>query len=173
MYAVIDSSKRNAADKLVAYHDKKKIVRTYYEALKKTKDSDKFTLVKCKKKHLKKIPEYYEYYLIRLGNNYIPAMYYEFAKDDFDTMICEYKYVIEILSRVFEFGDMSDSERHNVKKTIITIQELLDNELSSVVSPDVYKRMEELYKEFKYNSGIPETTFNKDDYIPFFDFSEI
>ena len=102
LYAVINPCESSLENKIIGYHEKKKVASQYYYSLKSLNDGGNYKLVKFHKSLLKKIPNYYDYNLVRFGRNYIPSMYYGIAKADLDTVICEYKFTIDILSRVFE-----------------------------------------------------------------------
>jgi len=173
VYAVIDTSVKTSEDKLIGYHEKKKVVSKYYHALVKNDNTDKFKLVKCKNKVLKKIPDYYEYYLVRLGHNYIPALYYEYGNEDIATETNDYKYSIEILMRLFEFGNLNEKDKNHIQKTIVILQESINDALESVSSPDLYKERDEMYKRFKdemnYYSSL-DNDFNEK--VPYYDFSD-
>ena len=171
LYAVVDSTARKPEDKLVGYHEKKKVVGQYYYSLKKEDKLSRYKFVKCKKKSIKKIPSYYEYHLVRLGRNYIPAMYYAFAKDDVQTLAFEYKHTIEILTRIFELEDLSQNNRDVIEKAIFIVQNVMDAELDCVIPPHKFNEMVEMYSEYCRNTFRSEQ-ISDDDWVPFFDLDD-
>jgi len=168
LYAVIDVTAKNISDKLVGYHEKRKVVLCYYFSLKKLMNTEKYKIVRCKKKTIKKIPNYYDYYLIRFGTNYIPSAYYEYYKESSETVLFEYKYVIEILSRVFEFEKLNSQERIAIEKSLMIVQNLLDDELDCVIHPDELKELDDMHERYK-SQIFWNDKFDDDDLIPFSD----
>lgn len=172
LYAIIDTNATEITEKLIGYSDKKKVAAQYYYSLRQLENSSKYKFVKCKKRLIKSIPEYYNYYLVRFGRNYIPSMYYSYAKDDLQTIIFEYKHTMEILTRIFELEKLSQGDRNIIEEAIFIVQDVMDKEMDCVISPNMFKEMESMYREYKAQTFYSEP-LHDDEWIPFFDFKDL
>lgn len=168
LYAVIDSTQSSLEDKLVGYHEKKKVVGQYYYSIKNGSNGSKYKFVKCKPKVIKSISNYYDYHLVRFGKNYIPSMYYECAKEDLQTVVCEYKLAGEILERIFEYEKLGSHDRHIIEEAIFIIQDCLEREMDCVIPPDSFKELNAMYQSYK-TEMIWSEPITEDEWIPFSD----
>ena len=169
LYAVIDTTANSLSEKLIGYHDKKKVVAQYYYSLRQLENSSKYKFVKCKKKLIKSIPDYFEYYLVRFGRNYIPSMFYSMAKDDIQTLCFEYKFTMDILMRIFELEKISQKDKDTIEEALFIVQDIMDKEMDCVISPDSLKDQERMYNEWRSQIMYDAIPLTKEDWVPFFD----
>jgi len=125
---------------LIAYHEKRKVIEKYFDKIRNQCDGDFYVITKLKTKQIKKIRDYYDYYLLRYGDFYVPAAYYCMIEDDYDNILYEYNYVIDIIQRIIEIEDLTDKERKNLVNTAVIIKTLMQNEKTKEPDMNELKR---------------------------------
>lgn len=168
-YAVIDDSinGKNESEKIIAYHESRRVVSQYYYSL--AKRQKKYKLVKCKGKVIKRKPDYYDFYLVRFGRNYIQTKYYSFAKENLDILLSEYRFSIEILKRTFEVDDLENEEREILEKAILVMQKKMDEELDCITDPTELKYLDDMYNRYRNEIRYEQFELTDEDWYPFMD----
>lgn len=171
LYAVINPKANSLEQKLIGYHEKKKVATQYYYSLKTLDDGYKYKLVQCKKKELKRIPDYQDHYLIRFGRNYIPSIYYEIAKENIYTVLFEYTHTMEILQRIFELEKLTPNDKRILEEAIFIVNDQYEKEKDCVIDPNIIARMREMYEEWQRKT-IYAQPLNDDEWVDFFSVDE-
>ena len=170
-YAIINPNAPSTEEKLIGYHEKKKVASQYYYSLRTLDDGYKYKLVKCKKKELQKISDYEDHYLIRFGRNYIPCIFYELAKEDIYTVLFEYTHTMEILQRIFEMEKLSTHDKNIIEEAIFIVNDAYESEKDCVVDPNNINSIREMYNEWKRKT-IYAQPIGKDEWIEFYSTDE-
>lgn len=165
-YAVIENSP-GTKDKflLVGYQERKKPVIRYFESISK-EEPKKYKLVKIQKKKLEKIPEYYEYYLVRFGPTFIPMKYYQLAKDSIETEYCDLRYASDVLNRIYRTEKTNEKDKKALERVIILVELMIDELKESATNPQMLKELEQLFEQYR-NETYFDKNFQNYEEIPF------
>lgn len=149
MYCCYDESK----EKIIALHDEYKIIKSYCDTIKKQHDIE-LKIAKIKNKKIKKITDYDDLYLVRYGDCYIQSGYLEYMDITTGQYIYDNTYCKDVLMRILELYDLSNSEIKNIKKTIKLIDKILkeDSEYTPLFSD--LEKMKLDYEPYMYNKEI-------------------
>ena len=129
-------------DKIIAYHDDKKVIKRYIKKLIDTYGTDKDDY-KIDKVSNNKYDE--NLYLVRHNDSYIQIKYYETMHLLEDGIIDDEVFARDILNRILETEDLSKSERKSLLKSIIILNDIIDNHKSEVLDID---DCDKLYSQF-------------------------
>ena len=146
MYAVFDERNR-----LIAYHDRKRIVDKYIENVYK---HNKVALIR--KKIRKNESEYLQIhnanlYLVPYGEIYIQCGFIQYIELADNRMMEDTQYAVDILYRVLELCDLNMKKQKSVQKAIGVLEELIDNEATYTPMYDELIRLKEMYDPYIYN----------------------
>lgn len=161
MYAVIDNNvKREVHHRIVAYHEKKHVVKRYYQLITNQNPNISYSVIKCKMKLIKQKPDYYDYYLIPYAKGYIQSGYIELILHDHKTLINDYEFARDILKRMIEFDDeLTNKELKALKVSIQLMAKKIHHEKESIPTLDSLKQMENMKNEYLWavNNFYDET----------------
>ena len=129
-------------DKIIAYHDDKKVIKRYIKKLIDTYGTDKDDY-KIDKVSNNKYDE--NLYLVRHNDSYIQIKYYETMHLLEDGIIDDEVFARDILNRILETEDLSKSERKSLLKSIIILNDIIDSHKSEVLDID---DCDKLYTQF-------------------------
>lgn len=129
-------------DKIIAYHDDKKIIKRYIKKLIDTYGTDKGDY-KIDKISNNKYDE--NLYLVRHNDSYIQIKYYETMHLLEDGIIDDEVFARDILSRILETEDLTKSEKKSLIKSIIILNDIIDSHKSEVLD---IADCDKLYNQF-------------------------
>lgn len=149
LYAVIDGT-----GQVLGYHDSKTVVKQFMEGIKERDQKDSLKLVKVlNPKKVKDTSKYLDLYLVKLGNGYIPAMYYDEASIVSEGEIYNYEETVNVISRELEFN--SDQLSKEDKKALRRVLKLYEGRIEEIKdTPTDYraaKEFKQLRDEYEFN----------------------
>lgn len=155
MYAVIDNNvKREVYHRIVAYHEKKHVVKRYYNLITNQNPNISYSVIKCKMKGIKMKPDYYDYYLVPYGKGYIQSGYIELILHDHKTLIHDYEFTVDILKRMMEFDDeLTAKELKALNTTIRLMAKKIHQEKENIPTIDLLKQMDNMKNEYLWAVG--------------------
>lgn len=142
-------------EKIIAFHDEYEVVKKYCDAIKKCHNKE-LKIGKIKKKILKNISDFDDLYLVRYGGTYIQSGYLEYMDIERGPYIYDNRYCKDILLRILELYDLSNSEIKNVKKTIKLIDKIMKNDSDYTPLISELEEMKMEYEPYIYNRSIIE-----------------
>ena len=150
MFAVIDNNvKREVYHRIVGYHERKHVVKRYYQLITSQNPNISYTIIKCKMKVIKQKPDYYDYYLIPYGKGYIQSGYIDLILHDHKMIVHDYEFARDILKRILEFDDeLTKSDTNHLRKSIQLIEKKVHHEKESIPTLDSLKQIENLKNEY-------------------------
>lgn len=168
-YVVVDTKKytTNKWDAVVACSEDKRIASHYVMDLNDISD-DRYKLYKCKEKQIKKIHDWADLELLRVGNNYVPAKYADDVKDElyratFDNILAR-----DVIMKLLETKSLSNKDRKTLEKAVEIFEDLIDEDESSVVDIQTLIQLQEMRNESLYTGMyIDYMNYNPDEEVPF------
>lgn len=150
MFAVIDNNvKREVYHRIVAYHEKKDVVKRYYQLITNQNPSISYSVIKCKMNLVKQKTDYYNYYLVPFGKGYIQAGYIDLILHDHETCVRDYEFARDILKRLLEFDeDLSKKDEKHIVHSIQLIEKRIHQEKESIPTLDSLKQIESMRNEY-------------------------
>jgi hypothetical protein len=142
MYGLIQGKR------ILAIHDDRDVISAYQDTL----ENDfgiKSVIGKIDKKKIKNRVEYFELYLVRYGDNYVPSKFFMTARNTDDQAAYDLKYAHDILMRILKYSTDEKDQKHLIKSLSI-IQRELDNCYNNPLNPlniEEIKNMNEKYKD--------------------------
>lgn len=114
------------ATNIICYHEDLDVINRYGETVEKTNpgSSQFYEIGRAKIKDLKRIPSYYDFYLVRYGSSYIQAGYMELVEHDLATALKELAFAKEIIFKHLEFTQLSVKDKGVLQKACGILQEL-------------------------------------------------
>lgn len=145
-YVIYDASKCFDAQFInainaIGYHEELNVVTKYCEMVQESNPDKKFLyeIGKVKSKDLKRLPDYYDLYLVRYGTGYIQAGYMELVENDLVTSIKEISFCKEIILKHLEFSNLSNKDKSVLEKASIILKNLEMDMASDIPSFDDLK----------------------------------
>lgn len=139
MYGVIKDNE------LIAIHDDKDVV---YQFIIDNKD-EAMVIIKIKDRAIAKIKNYEGIYLVRYNDSYIQYDLYSTLKNISNESTYDLKYCRDILYRILEDPEMSDSDSHHVRQVIKIISNQIDDILNQTISTDTLTEIHDLNQSYK------------------------
>ena len=154
MYAVYDGNK------LIAYHDEKRVVKQYCESINQIKHKQVYYVKIPKRIWMKK---WYDpdLYLIRFGKTFIQSGYAECIETDYNLNLSELYLTKDILMKVGELYHISPKEMKSITKSIVILEKIIHQEETLVPTLEELKQIKSHLDEFRYHISDLET----DDYL--------
>ena len=138
MYVVFNDS-----FEVEAIHDEKRVVKKYVENVYNT-SKKQLSIIKIKKKDVKKIKNKDDLYLVRYADTYIQSCYIDYL-EICDTKIYEdERYALDILCRIIETRRLNKKDTKVLEKAILILDRISDIDAS--YTPDE-KQLREMKME--------------------------
>ena len=103
-------------------------------------------LLKLDKKSLKKHPEYQELYLLRVGDNYLPAKHYYINNDVTNEALYDLKYARDVILRILEYRK---NGAKSLEKAVFILEEEISIVSESLLSNELLSIAESLNEEYE------------------------
>lgn len=132
---------RTLPEKIVAFHEEKKIVKDYIESV----SNIVYHLGKCKSSELRKIKDVEDLYLIKHKDTYVQCKFYDYVDFMTEGEVGELRHTIDTLSKVLRIGEPNFSTRKAIVKSISFLKRLI-LEMEGT-NPD-YESIERMFKEY-------------------------
>ena len=129
--------------KIIGIHENKDVIKKF----KRNFDNEDSYIIKLKKK-IRKNKSYYDLFLVRYKDLYIPYELYETFKDTEENRLYDLIYVKDILFRLMEEYSLSDKENKSISKVISIIIKLIEK--PEDIDFSTIKNIKELNDEYKY-----------------------
>ena len=138
MYVVFNDS-----FEVEAIHDEKRVVKKYVENVYNT-SKKQLSIIKIKKKDVKKIKNKDDLYLVRYADTYIQSCYIDYL-EICDTKIYEdERYALDILCRIIETRRLNKKDTKVLEKAVLILDRISDIDAS--YTPDE-KQLREMKME--------------------------
>ena len=126
MYIVL-----NDDNKLIAFHDEKRVVKTYVENYNRNND-EKLSFRKVKRSKIKKeLKNKEDLYLVKYRSTYIQSKYYDSMEISETDILDELQSTKDVLYRILEldYKNLSNKEIKHLESTIKILEERISDEL--------------------------------------------
>lgn len=140
MFAVIDDEMR-----VIAYHEKKSVVKEYLNNLKKSHKDEKFEyqIVKGRVRDIDS-----EKYLIRFGKTYIQSGYKEVLDIETKPILEDEKIAMNMLYEIAESKELSNKDIKAIARVMRILSEVYDEDLSYTPTEEELDAIRERYDKY-------------------------
>lgn len=140
MFAVIDNDMR-----VIAYHEKKSVVKEYLNNLKKSHKGEKFEyqIVKGKIRDIDS-----EKYLIRFGKTYIQSGYKEILDIEVKPILENEKIAMNMLYEITESRELSNKDIKAIARVMRILSEVYEEDISYTPTEEELDAIRERYDKY-------------------------
>lgn len=152
MYVVYDKNYN-----IIAFHEDYDVCEEYVENVfkyNKNLEPGDLSIDKLKKKSKYKLENKDDLYLVRYANTYVQNGYLWYLEVLNGQLIDDDKYCLDVLKRILETSNISKDEYKVIKKAIVVVERLTDEDCCYTPSLDYLKRIKLDYDPYIYNNGV-------------------
>lgn len=158
LYAVL-----NERGNPIAYHENKRIIKDFLQMINK---KDHIVVKVRHPNDIENTPEYSDLYLVKIGKEYIPSIYFDSADILRTEELYSYDSLVEIITRELEYNKkLNREEKKSLENTLVFFRKRIRKIKNESCDYESSKRFHELREEMNYSydySSINDN-FGKED----------
>ena len=150
MYCVFDE------DRIIAFHDEKRVVESYCESIQKYHDKNLFIakIKKHKKKKYKSLSNYYDLYLVRYGDTFVQSGYVQYLEINSPQVEYDHMQAKDTLLRIMEMETLSEKEKKAYQTVVKSIDKIIKEDREYTPDLKELERMKDQYFPYIHNKEI-------------------